>query len=99
MALNKAVVEGTLKRVPSIWTLNNGMRRAIFTVRVLRENGRDYDYIDCAAYNETAESLQKVDLSKQVRITGRLITFPNPQKQKRCSLIVKTWEQTGAPEA
>lgn len=97
MALNKAVFEGTLKRIPQIRELASGARRCDFTVHVLRDRSEDnYDYIDCSAYNKMAESLQYADLTQRVRIRGSIRTWRTESGVKKFSVNVEKWEQIPA---
>ena len=97
MALNKATIEGTLRRIPKAHEIFNGNTRAIFTVRVPRGQSR-YDFIDCVAYNDIAESLQHADLAQWVHIEGRIAGFRNAHGDKRHSLVVEAWNQIPAQE-
>lgn len=94
MALNKAVFEGTLKRIPQIRELASGARRCDFTVRVPRDRGtNNYDYIDCSAYNLIADSLQHADIKQWVRIRGAIRTWRTEDGVKKFSVNVEKWEQ------
>ena len=94
---NRVTIEGTLKRTPKAWKLNDGRKRAIFTTRVQRDNGK-FDYIDCCAYGETAESMEYIPPGRTIEIQGWLMTFKHPEMEyKRTSLIVDRWAYTTAP--
>jgi len=98
MALNRIEIEGTMRRIPTLHEILNGSKRAIFTVRVPRGEDR-YDYIDCVAYNEVAESLQHADLTQWVHVDGRIAGFRNTRGEKKHSLVIESWKQIPAPEA
>ena len=94
---NRVTVEGTVKRSPKAWKLTDGRKRAIFTIRVQRDNGK-YDYIDCCAYNETAEGMEVIKPGAPFEVEGWLMTFKHPDMEyKRTSLIVDRWAYTTAP--
>lgn len=89
---NRVRIEGTIKNVPQAWDLRDGRKRAIFTVRVERDNGR-YDYIDCCAYADAAESVEHIKPDVPVIINGWLMTFKQPHmRYKRTTLVVENWE-------
>ena len=93
MAMNKATFEGTLRRIPIIRELTSGSQRCDFTVRVPRDRGDNFDYIDCCAYNQIADSLQHADLTQWVRIRGTIRTWRTEKSQKKVSVNVEKWEQ------
>ena len=96
-ARNRVTIEGTLKRTPKAWKLNDGRERAIFTIRVQRDSGK-FDYIDCCAYGETAKSMEYIPPGRMVEVQGWLMTFKHPDMEyKRTSLIIDRWAYTEAP--
>lgn len=101
--LNLVKIEGTLKRIPAVYDLPSGERRTIFTVRIPRKNSEiDYDYIDCCAYGNVANSLGHVKVGAPVRIEGRLTTYRDGKGNKRTGIVVDKWSQRGRnadPEA
>lgn len=95
---NTTTVEGTLKRTPQAWKLKDGRKRAIFTIRTQRDNGK-HDYIDCCAYGDIAESMEVIKPGKDVEISGWLMTFRQPEMEyKRTTLVVESWAYTGPIE-
>jgi single-stranded DNA-binding protein len=97
-ARNRVTIEGTLKRTPKAWKLTDGRKRAIFTIRTQRDNGK-HDYIDCCAYGETAESMEYIPPGRTIEVQGWLMTFKRPDMEyKRTSLIVERWVYTGPIE-
>lgn len=94
---NTVRIEGTMKNVPKVWTLKDGRKRASFTLRTRRENGK-YDYIDCCAYNEMAEIIAKRTVpGEPVRIHGWLMTYIKPgMEYKRTMLVVEVFAKVAA---
>lgn len=93
---NQVKIEGTMRRIPTVYDMPSGTMRTIFTLRIARSNSEiDYDYIDCSAYNNVANSLRHVDLLLPIQIEGRLTTYRDSKGNKRTCVVVNKWHQRG----
>lgn len=81
--MNKIILSGNLTKSIEIRYTANGLAVANFTIAVKREIKEDEtDFINCVAYNKTAELIGKyLDKGSKVLIEGRIQTGSYENKE------------------
>ena len=100
--MNNATIIGNLTRDPEIRFTSTNKAVAKFAVAVKREHGDGVDYIDCVAWNRTAEQIAQFLKGDKVFVTGHLKLDSWEDKktgEKRSKLLVNAQIVAGQPKS
>jgi single-strand DNA-binding protein len=89
MAINNVALVGRLTKDPSLKIINNNLSTSTFTLAINKNfvsaDGQKADFINCVAWNKTAENIDKYCYKGQlIGVIGRLQsrTYDNTHGQK-----------------